>query len=58
MEDSEAVGEEFELKEILGRGAFSVVYRAIRKTDGEEVAIKRIQKMFASIHFYLSLLIS
>jgi len=45
MEDSEAVGEEFELKEILGRGAFSVVYRAIRKTDGEEVAIKRIQKI-------------
>jgi len=39
--------EKFELKEQLGRGAFSVVRRAIRRDTNEEVAIKIIDRVKA-----------
>ncbi|XP_073766331.1 uncharacterized protein isoform X3 [Danio rerio] len=34
----------YRLGDILGTGSFGVTYKAIRKSDGKEVAIKRIRK--------------
>ncbi|RXN30701.1 hypothetical protein ROHU_017607 [Labeo rohita] len=34
----------YELQGVLGRGSFGTVYRAIRKTDGRQFAIKRLCK--------------
>ena len=39
--------ERFEIKEILGKGAFSVVKKAVKKETGEEVAIKIIDRIKA-----------
>ena len=35
---------EFQLGEVLGRGAFGVVYKGLNMTTGEFVAIKRLGK--------------
>ncbi|GMH36230.1 hypothetical protein BSKO_04098 [Bryopsis sp. KO-2023] len=34
--------EDFELKTVISRGTFGVVYRAIRKEDGKEFALKQV----------------
>jgi calcium/calmodulin-dependent protein kinase I len=43
------VEDEYELKEELGKGSFSVVLRAINKVTKEEVAIKVIQKSVVAV---------
>lgn len=34
--------QDYEVKEMLGRGGFAYVYRAISKNNGQEVAIKKV----------------
>jgi len=43
------IEDEYELKEELGKGSFSVVHRAISKATKEEVAIKVIQKSLVAV---------
>ncbi|KAL6042890.1 calcium calmodulin-dependent protein kinase type 1G, variant 2 [Balamuthia mandrillaris] len=40
----EPIEDEFDLGEEIGKGGFSVVYKATRKKDGEEFAVKCIKK--------------
>ena len=40
----ENIENDYELGDMLGSGAFAIVYKAVNKNTGEEVAVKKIKK--------------
>ena len=40
----EHIENDYDLGDMLGSGAFAIVYKAVNKKTGEEVAVKKIKK--------------
>ena len=40
--------QDYEVLDLLGKGGFACVFRAISKSNGREVAIKKVKEIFQS----------
>lgn len=51
IDDDSGIETEYQLGEVLGRGAFGVVWEATRRSDGQKYAIKMVPKDKVSLFY-------
>lgn len=44
-----SVGTEYQVKDVIGEGAYGIVVSAIRRRDGQKVAIKKVSECCSEV---------